>query len=157
MGRVMDKWGKLVEERLQEALAEGKFANIEGKGRPLDLDDDPLADPAQWMARHILRNSGMSLPWVEERRRIEAEFTQARERLERSQPVNATGCEQNQLSAAAELRWQQGVADFQETAAALNRRIRTYNLTVPHVRFQRRLIQVEREVSRLQPTTSRMK
>ncbi len=62
----MDKWGKLVEERLQAAFAEGKFANLPGKGKPLDMDQDPLEDPAHWMARHILRNSGRSLPWIEE-------------------------------------------------------------------------------------------
>ncbi len=39
----MDKWGKLVEQRLQEAFAKGEFANLPGKGKPLELDEDPLA------------------------------------------------------------------------------------------------------------------
>ena len=79
----MDKWGKLVEQRLQDALAKGEFANLPGKGKPLELDEEPLAEPAQWMARHILRNSGMSLPWVEERQRIEEALALATKRLER--------------------------------------------------------------------------
>ena len=41
------------------------------------------------------------------------------------------------------------MADFRERVSALNRRIRTYNLAVPHVRFQRCLIVAEREISRL--------
>lgn len=144
-----DKWGKLVEERLREAFAEGKFTNLPGKGKPLDLEEDPLADPALWMARHILRNSGMSLPWVEERRRIEQLLTEATAELSRSwsQCTGSSGGEQP--SAVAELRWQAAVAAFREQVAALNRRIRTYNLTAPHVRFQRCLIAAEREISRL--------
>ena len=79
-----DKWGKLVEERLQAAFADGQFADLPGKGRPLTFAEDPLADPGYWLAGHILRNSGMSLPWVEERRRIEKALSQARRDLARA-------------------------------------------------------------------------
>ena len=145
----MDKWGKLVEQRLQDAFAKGKFANLPGKGKPLDLDEDPLADPAQWMARHILRNSGMSLPWVEERQRIEDALALATKRLECSWSAYAGGRGGEPPSPAAESRWQKALATYREDASALNRRIRTYNLTVPHVRFQRCLIEIGREVARL--------
>lgn len=144
-----DRWGKLVEERLQEAFAAGRFTDLPGKGKPLDLEEDPLADPAMWMARHILRNSGMSLPWVEERRRIEELLTEATAGLARSWAAYAGSRGGEQPSPAAEVRWQEAVAAFREQIAALNRRIRTYNLTVPHVRLQRCLIEAEREISRL--------
>ena len=145
----MDKWGKLVEQRLQDAFAKGEFANLPGKGKPLELDEDPLAEPAQWMARHILRNSGMSLPWVEERQRIEEALALATKRLERAWSAYAGDRGGELPSPAAESRWQKALATFREDASALNRRIRTYNLTVPHVRFQRCLIEVRREVARL--------
>ena len=145
----MDKWGKLVEQRLQDALAKGEFANLPGKGKPLALDEEPLADPAQWMARHILRNSGMSVPWVEERQRIEEALALATKRLARSWSAYAGDHGGKLPSPAAESRWQKALATFQEDASALNRCIRTYNLSVPHVRFQRCLIEVRREVARL--------
>lgn len=144
-----DRWGKLVEERLQQAFAEGKFTNLPGKGKPLDLEEDPLADPADWMARHILRNSGMSLPWVEERQRIEELYAKAAVDLARSWSSYAGSGSKEQPSPTAEMRWQQAVAAFREQVAALNRRIRTYNLSAPHVRFQRGLIAAEREISRV--------
>ena len=145
----MDKWGKLVEQRLQEAFAKGEFANLPGKGKPLALDEEPLADPAQSMARHILRNSGMSLPWVEERCRIEEALALAMKRLERAWSAYAVDRGGELPSPAAESRWQKALATFREDASALNRRIRVYNLSVPHVRFQRCLIEVRREVARL--------
>ena len=145
----MDKWGKLVEQRLQNAFAKGEFANLPGKGKPLELDEDPLAEPAQWMARHILRNSGMSVPWVEERQRIEEALALATKRLERSWSAYAGGRGGKLPSPAAESRWQEALTAFREQISALNRRIRTYNLAVPHVRFQRCLFEVRREVARL--------
>ncbi len=145
----MDKWGKLVEERLQAAFDAGAFANLPGKGKPLDLDEDPLADPAHWLARHILRNSGMSLPWVEERRRIEEALSQARNQLVRSWSAHSANRSSGQPSTANEAHWQRALADFEEEIAALNRRIRVYNLAVPHVRFQLCPIEVGREISRL--------
>ena len=144
-----DKWGKLVEERLQKAFAEGRFADLPGKGKPLDLEEDPLADPAMWMARRILRNSGMSLPWVEERRRIEDLSAEAVAELARSWSRYRERAGAEHPSSVAESRWQGALADFRERVSALNRRIRTYNLTVPHVRLQRCLIKAEREISRL--------
>ncbi len=138
----MDKWGKLVEERLQAAFAAGDFSNL-----PVDLDEDPLADPDLWMARHVLRNSGMNLPWVEERRRIEETLAQATKQLARAWSVYAENRSEGQPSPAAASRWQVALAAFREQVSALNRRIRTYNLTVPHVRLQRRLIEVECEIA----------
>ena len=145
----MDKWGKLVEERLQAAFAAGQFANLPGKGKPLDLEEDPLADPALWMARHILRNSGMNLPWVEERRRIEDTLAQATTQLARAWSAYADNRSEGQPSPAAESRLQVALAAFREQVSALNRRIRTYNLTVPHVRLQRCLIEPEHEIERM--------
>ena len=144
-----DRWGKLVEERLQAAFADGKFTDLPGKGKPLNLEQDPLADPAQWMARHILRNSGMSLPWIEERRRIEKLCAEATAELARSWSRYRASAGAERPSPAAESRWQEAMVTFQERVSALNRRIRTYNLAVPHVRFQRCLITAEREISRL--------
>ena len=145
----MDKWGKLVEQRLQDAFAKGEFANLPGNGKPLELDEDPLAEPAQWMVRHILRNSGMSLPWVEERQRIKEALALATKRLECSWSAYAGDRGGELPSPVAESRWQKALATFREDASALNRRIRTYNLSVPHVRFQCCLIEVRREVARL--------
>ncbi len=144
----MDKWGRLVEERLQEAFNEGAFENLPGKGKPLEFDEDPLADPSQWLARHILRNSGMSLPWVEDRKRIEESLSAARAALARSRAAYAASCNAGPPTAVAERRWHRARAVFYDQAAAINRRIRAYNLSVPHVRFQRCLIEPAREAAR---------
>jgi hypothetical protein len=60
----------IAEQRISEAMENGSFDNLPGKGKPLQLDDDSHLPPEQRMAYRILKNSGYVDPEVEERREI---------------------------------------------------------------------------------------
>ena len=49
------------------------------KGKPLRLDDNPLADPDWQLAYHLLKENGFTLPWIELRQEIEKEIEAARQ------------------------------------------------------------------------------
>lgn len=58
-------WEKLVEERIQQAIQEGEFDNLPGRGQPLDLGEyfkTPVADRLAWS---LLKNAGVAPPEVE--------------------------------------------------------------------------------------------
>jgi hypothetical protein len=101
------------------------------------------------LAHRILRNAGFAPSWIEERRDIEAEFEIARGQLARVATIrkNARGTENER---AAEARWKQAVASFLTEAGELNRRIAAWNLKIPAAGFQRRLIDIEKEVSEIE-------
>lgn len=42
----MDEWGNIAERKIREAMAEGAFDNLKGKGHPLDLEENPFEDPS---------------------------------------------------------------------------------------------------------------
>ncbi len=130
-----------VDEIIQQAMAEGAFDDLPGKGRPLRLDENPNADPAWEIAYKLLRDNGFSLPWIEERNEIEKEIESAREALKRSRAWRA-----EQGAAAGEPEWKKAVDVFRQKAGALNKRITTYNLQAPSPALQRRLIDVEEEI-----------
>jgi len=48
---------RLAERRIEEAMREGKFENLEGAGKPLDLEDPPADEEARllWWALRIMR------------------------------------------------------------------------------------------------------
>ena len=48
------------------------------------------------------------------------------------------------------LEWERAFQTFQNRVAALNKRIRDVNLEVPNVRFQRPMLDLAREVRRLE-------
>jgi len=63
---------RIAERRILEAIERGDLDRLEGRGRPLRLDDDS-AVPEGWRAAYrVLKNAGVVPPEVELRREIAA-------------------------------------------------------------------------------------
>ena len=107
----MDQWRFIADRKIKEAMDEGAFDHLEGAGKPLPSDDAPLADPTLWMAHHVMKNSRVLPPWIEEGNEIEA----AVERLRR-QRGSACAVDRRRL---------------EEEVRELNRRIASFNLKAP--------------------------
>lgn len=138
-----------VEEHIRRALQEGKFENLPGTGKPLHLEDNPHADEDWRLAYHILKEAGYTLPWIETIREIETEIEQARAELLRTHTWRQAALAQGQPEVLVHAEWQRATERFTAKAAALNQRIRDYNLEAPSGRFQRPLIKPEAEISRI--------
>lgn len=148
---------RIVEKRLRDAQAEGKFDNLSGRGRPLKLDQED-ENSEEWAAHHLLRNQALRPDWLEEDLAIRAEIEQARQAVRRSQrwrnerlTAIGTGGDAEVIRERewVEAEWSRARREFRETLEQLNRRIRTLNLKVPLERFQRRLLEPEAELKQL--------
>jgi len=53
----MEFFSKLAENRILQAIEAGEFDNLQGKGQPLNLDDDSHIPPELRMAYKILKNA----------------------------------------------------------------------------------------------------
>src|ERR1041385_678642 len=62
----------VAERKIQEAIEEGAFDDLPGKGRPLELDDDPFTPPHLRLANRILKNAGVLPDWMQLEKDIEA-------------------------------------------------------------------------------------
>jgi hypothetical protein len=107
----MDQWRFIADRKIREAMEEGAFDRLEGKGRPIPADDAPLADPTLWMAHHVMKNGGYVPPWVAEGNEIECE-------IQRLRRIHSSAC------AVDRERLRVEVVD-------LNRRIASFNLRAP--------------------------
>ena len=105
----MDPFRLIADRKIQEAMEEGAFENLSGRGRPLPLDDDPFEDPSLRMAHRLLRNNGFAPAWIEEGKDIEAAIARLR------------------------AQWQRGMsmAHYRQQAEEINRRILSFNLQAP--------------------------
>jgi len=131
----MDAWAIVAERRIREAMEAGDFDNLEAAGRPLSLQEDASEDSQARVAHRLLRNQGFSLPWIEELKELRVAREELRQRI-------ASYLQQNEKAA-----WQQGVSctdvaqrerivnRLRENIDTVNRRIATYNLKTPSVRF----------------------
>lgn len=137
---------RAIETIIRKAMEEGAFDNLSGKGKPLNLDDNPYVDPEWRMAFSILNNEGFALPWMEKRSQIEEDPALAKESLARTWVWRQEKTDDGRASAFVEDEWTQALSRFRELAADLNARIEGYNLEVPSDIFQRKKIDVEGEV-----------
>ncbi len=144
----MNRWESLIDQKIREAMEQGEFDNLSGKGAPIDLSENPFEDPDWRTAHRMLRNAGFAPAWIEERKDIEAEIEAARSQLTRVRTIlqNALGTK-NESEAKA--RWEQALALFRQQATQFNRRIVAWNLKAPVAGFQLRRFDVEREIERI--------
>lgn len=141
----MNRWESLIDQKIREAMEQGEFDNLSGKGAPIDLSENPFEDPDWRTAHRLLRNAGFAPAWIEERKDIDAEVEILRHQLRRVWNIleNARGTKDE---SEAEDRWQQALALFSRQATQLNRRIVAWNLKVPTAGLQRKRIDAQREI-----------
>lgn len=144
----MKHWESLIDRKIREAMDEGEFENLSGKGEPIDLTENPFEDPDWRLAHRMLRNAGFAPAWIEERKDIEAEIVNARTTLARVWMV-LQKARHTEHSRSAEVRWLKALEDFRAKSAELNRRIETWNLKAPAVGVHRSRIDFDREIDRI--------
>lgn len=66
----MDIFSKIAERRIQEAIQNGDFDNLKGKGKPLTFEDETFIPEDLRMAYRILKNYGCVPPELELRNEI---------------------------------------------------------------------------------------
>ena len=113
----MDVWRLIAERKIREAMDEGAFNDLDGKGEPLSLDENPYEDPAQRMAHRLLRNNGFAPAWILESKEIDVDIR--RLRAERPRITEE---------------------EYRRRVAALNRRIVAFNLKTPVALTQKQLL-----------------
>jgi hypothetical protein len=64
---------RLADRRIEDAMREGKFDNLSGKGQPLELEPMPAEEDARlmWWALRILRNNDFAPDEIRWRKMIE--------------------------------------------------------------------------------------
>jgi hypothetical protein len=151
-------WGELAERRIAEAQEQGEFDDLPGQGEPLDLTENPFADPEWRVAYKILQDSGFTLDWIELDKEIRAELKACRERLLRSkhwyeQSMAQLGYQESCWVEGERIRvqytWKQALETFADQVAQINKKIELLNLKVPLVSLQRPKIFADEEKRKL--------
>ncbi len=120
--RGMAAWNGLVEQRILDGMAKGLFNDLQGRGQPLNLEDDAFVPLELRMAFRMLRSTGLAPLWVQVNKEIREDLA----RLERFRAhvhnrwKDINGLERGHLR-------QQYVDRINE----INNKIRDYNILAP--------------------------
>lgn len=149
----MDRLPKNTDDQIRKAIEEGAFDDLPGKGKPLELDENPFEDPSWRLANRMLRSGGFSLPCIETRKGIEEEYKIALDELIRTWHWRTRKIELGLFDPGLESEWTRAQDNFKSKVKDLNRRINNYNLGAPLDQFHLSPIDSERAIKRLTIST----
>lgn len=139
----------IVEQRIEEARAEGKFDNLSGAGRPLPHDDSDIWAGDRALAYHLLKSNDVAPPELERGREIDQELARAEE------IVTALRHARDRLAArhavypsdrrAYNVQRDGAERRYEEILRAVNSNILSLNITAPAA-LHRRSIAIERRM-----------
>src|SRR5215207_2126050 len=77
--KTLRQWESAVDRQIREAQERGDFARLAGQGRPLPEE----SGEGDWaLAYHVLRQAGVTLPWISLGKVIESAQAKLRHRLD---------------------------------------------------------------------------
>jgi len=141
------KLDRAIERIIQNAMDRGAFENLRGKGKPLNMRENPLVAKEWRMAYSMLEQEGFALPWMEDRKEIEKQLKEALKVLKRTWDWRTAKLAQGDTSPLVESEWRKAQARFSEVVVELNKRIDAYNAQIPADVFYRPRILLERELA----------
>ncbi|KAI3518167.1 hypothetical protein L1887_06619 [Cichorium endivia] len=129
----------VVEQRIWHSMEEGHFENLPGKGKPLNLNSNPHADPAEDTLYRILSRNKCAPEWVELNKEIRAGVAEWRLSLKKAWDRKENGdCS----------KWIESSDSLKLQLRSINDKVFRYNLIVPFGR-QMNGLKWEKEIGRL--------
>ncbi|MBA0625189.1 hypothetical protein Godav_010418 [Gossypium davidsonii] len=131
----------VVEQRIWHSMEEGQFENLAGKGKPLNLNTNPHADPAEDTLYRILSKNGCAPEWVELNKEIRNKVSEWRVALKKAWTSKCNGNDEE--------KWIERCESLKKQLRDINDKVFRYNLIVP---FGRQMfgLKWEKEVARLE-------
>ena len=154
--RIQD-WESWIDQEIREAQECGKFDNLPGRGKPIDLTPNPFAQ-GQDLAFKILKDAGYAPEWIELDKAIRMKIERARAALVRrwewrEARLHELAARSDSWSVAERRRilegWRDAVTEFELELADVNRDIAELNLKAPNATFHRSPLDPARELASL--------
>ena len=141
-----DRISRGINRQIEEAQEKGAFDNLPGKGKRLNLDSNPFADPEKELAYRLLQDNNFVLPWIEKGQDIDRELAIIRKMLSDTWTlVRDLGSEEKW----AQDEWARAESVFRTRLEQLNNKIRDYNLEIPNLRFERFILSADSEIDKI--------
>lgn len=128
--RSLDQWATAASEAIEDAMRQGAFDNLRGKGKPLNLGKDAFTPSDSALAFDIMKNNDLTPGWMQQRndilREIEKWRTNLRTIVAEANSVRSRAAAPD-ARAAFDSRWQAQQRTLQAQVEEFNRRIGTVN------------------------------
>jgi DnaJ family protein C protein 28 len=128
---MMNRKARGIDEIIQQAMREGAFDNLPGKGKPLNLEENPFLDKEWQLAYHLLKQNGFAPEFIEQRQSIEMDLAAARQILTRAWAWRKQALAEGRAAELVQREWERARREFEIRIVEINDEIRKYNLHIP--------------------------
>ncbi|MFZ1756149.1 MAG: DnaJ family domain-containing protein [Caldilineaceae bacterium] len=148
--RGQEEWQDFISNRIEEAMREGAFDDLPGKGKPLKLNENPNEPSDMVMANSILKNNDASPLWIGDRKKLLEDIEALRAEMSQrwgwmQEDWAAPDGDREWLSR----RWAEQIAAWKDQIAKLNSRILSLNLILPIWRLELLRLHLAEELKRI--------
>jgi len=148
--RAEDEWQDFISNRIEEAMREGAFDNLPGKGKPLKLNGNPNEPSDMAMANSILKNNDATPIWIGDRKKLLEDIEALRaEMTDRWGWMRADWASSNADRERLARRWADQIAAWTAQIVKLNSRILNLNLILPIWRLELLRLHLADELKRI--------
>jgi len=128
--KVSDSLQRIANKAIRESIKKGEFANLPGKGQPLNKAwDNPFVDNLDQKINVILGNSGFVPEWVS----LDKDIKSSKVELEKSILDAWNQCGPRPMTRSNDKEWEQAKLKWKEKIVEVNRKIQDRNLKGPLV------------------------
>lgn len=150
----MRDWQTWLDKQVAEAIGDGNMANHAGAGKPLNLGDDELTPADLRMAHKLMKDNDVTPPWMQLGKELETERGSILSRLQqyvrdyRGRVGDARRANSSIMENEADKRWQAACKRIRDDIDAYNRKLLSYNITVPPQIGQRIPLNADAEIKK---------
>lgn len=149
LARYMSSTQDLVEEQIRKARERGEFDNLEGKGKPLDLSENPYEPPDLRMTFKILKDNDFAPYWIELGKEIDADIEKFWQEVENFRRYTCIFVGEKHIGASVK-RYDSKKASFyfeqRLVLEKIDKKILNYNLHCPTFRMGRPNLNIDDEM-----------
>jgi DnaJ family protein C protein 28 len=145
-----EEWRDAVNKAIEDAMSQGDFDNLRGKGKPLNLDRDPYVPEGYGLAYDLLKNNDMAPGWIGDRGELLRDIERWRSRLRETVARFAKDLEGADAATAERVRsrWLVQRRVLQDEVDGLNKRVVDVNLAQPIVSLEIFKLRLDEELRR---------
>lgn len=152
LARYMSSTHDLVEEQIRKAREKGAFDQLEGAGKPLNLEENPYVPGEMQMAFKILKDNGFAPYWIELGKEIDQELKTLWDQVDKFQRYchifwveKPSVIARRRFQKKKELFYYERKLDFER----IDKKIINYNLHCPTFRVGRAGLSIEEEMLKM--------
>ncbi len=147
----IQRWSDTMDDIIDEAVSEGLFDNLPGKGKPLNLTTNPFSAETE-LAHQLLKANDFTLPWITERAALLKAVDDLRDRLSQQwsrYQDEYLAAESKTTRMSLNLGWTRKIDQWSQEIRALNDQIAEANLKQPSKQLEILKLSIDSELTRI--------